>query len=117
MSAGGVLRIEVQHASLTDDDARLHPAADLRLGPYVLLTVSDTGSGMDEETLQRAFDPFFTTKPFGEGSGLGLATVHGIVKQHRGQVWATSKPGQGTKVMVYLPSADAGAPAIPTPEY
>ena len=72
-------------------------------GAYGLITVSDSGSGMDEETLRRAFDPFFTTKPFGEATGLGLATVYGIVKQHGGQVWATSKLGQGTTVRVYLP--------------
>ena len=78
---------------------------------------NDTGSGMDDETLRRAFDPFFTTRPFGEVTGLGLATVYGIVKQHGGQVWASSKPDQGTTVRVYLPRADAGASAVPAPEY
>ncbi|MDF3053252.1 MAG: hybrid sensor histidine kinase/response regulator [Geminicoccaceae bacterium] len=117
MEAGGQLRISVENAILTHEDARLHPGDGVVAGAYVLVTISDTGSGMDDETLRRAFDPFFTTRPFGEATGLGLATVYGIVKQHGGQVWASSKPDQGTTVRVYLPRADAGAPAVPAPEY
>jgi signal transduction histidine kinase len=117
MEPGGQLRISVENAILTHEDARLHPGDEVVAGAYVLVTVSDTGSGMDDETLRRAFDPFFTTRPFGEATGLGLATVYGIVKQHGGQVWASSKPDQGTTVRVYLPCADAGAPAVPAPKY
>jgi PAS domain S-box-containing protein len=100
----GQLRITVEQIALTAEDARRHPADQIEPGPYVRLSVSDTGSGMDEETLSRAFEPFFTTRPFGEATGLGLPTVYGIVKQHGGHIWATSKPGQGTTIRVYLPA-------------
>jgi PAS domain S-box-containing protein len=103
MPPNGTLRIDIEHSRLTEEDARLHPGDSVEPGRYALLTVSDTGTGMEEGTLRRAFEPFFTTKPFGRGAGLGLATVYGIVKQHGGQVWATSKPGQGTTVRVYVP--------------
>jgi PAS domain S-box-containing protein len=113
MGSGGQLRISVQRSTLTDEDARLHPGEQVEPGAYVLVTVTDTGVGMDEETLRRAFDPFFTTRPFGEGSGLGLPTVHGLVKQHGGQVWATSQPGRGTTVYVYLPLNDSSVEPDP----
>jgi PAS domain S-box-containing protein len=103
MPSGGNLRISVEDLALTDADAAAHPGDGVVSGPYLVLRVADSGIGMDQATLGHAFQPFFTTKPFGRGTGLGLAVVHGTVKQHGGHVWATSEPGGGTTVEIYLP--------------
>jgi CheY-like chemotaxis protein len=96
------LRLVAENVALGAESARLHPAA--RSGSYVILTVSDTGLGMPPEVLERIFDPFFTTKEVGRGTGLGLATVLGIVKSHAGFLLVDSQPGQGTTFKVYLPA-------------
>lgn len=101
MQEGGVLHVTTQRVILDDEAAASH---DLASGPYVLLSVADTGFGMDEETRARAFEPFFTTKPSGEGTGLGLATVYAIATRHEGAVAIESEPGLGTTVKLWLPS-------------
>jgi PAS domain S-box-containing protein len=100
MPSGGVLTMETANVDVTDEDADL---IGLEPGSFVLLAVADTGIGMDEETLAQAFEPFFTTKTGSAGTGLGLATVYGVVTQSGGRVTVASEPGAGTTVRIYLP--------------
>ncbi len=120
MPEGGKLLIETQDTEVVEGDELLHPERGLMpKGSYVSLSVSDTGIGMDRRALSHIFEPFFTTKEAGKGTGLGLATVYGIVKQSEGFIWVSSEPGRGARFAVYLPRVpeEAQAPrAAPSSE-
>jgi CheY-like chemotaxis protein len=101
MPNGGELFIKTYRVTL--DEGRLDDSPEARAGAFVVLGVADTGQGIDQETRERIFEPFFTTKGPGEGTGLGLSTVYGIVRQHEGWISVHSEPGRGTSFKVYLP--------------
>jgi two-component system cell cycle sensor histidine kinase/response regulator CckA len=116
MPGGGKLTIETNNAEVTQESGREHPG--LSLGSYVVLSLTDTGSGMDPSVRSRVFEPFFTTKE--HGTGLGLSTSYGIIKQTGGDIWVESRPGSGTTFRIYLPvaqqiSEEVAAPQSSTP--
>ncbi|MCX7865848.1 MAG: ATP-binding protein [Limisphaera sp.] len=114
MPEGGTLTIRTERVTVTD--THLQRCAEAVPGVHVCLSVTDTGIGMDAETMRHIFEPFFTTKPFGKGSGLGLATVFGIVKQHNGWIEVESQPGRGSTFRVYFPPGPAPAAPAKTAE-
>jgi PAS domain S-box-containing protein len=110
MPSGGVLTIEAKNMDLDESHTAKHP--EVVPGPYVMLAVSDTGTGMDEQTQKYIFDPFFTTKELGKGTGLGLSTVYGIVKQHSGSIYVYSEKNRGSVFRVFLPNVEKKGESI-----
>jgi two-component system, cell cycle sensor histidine kinase and response regulator CckA len=108
MPAGGTLSIETGTAHLSEEYSRRRPGIDIQHGQHVVLRLSDTGHGIPKNLQEKIFDPFFTTKPVGQGTGLGLSTVYGIVKQSEGYIWVYSEVGVGTAFKIYLPAVEEG---------
>lgn len=114
MPNGGKITIATDTFIIDQEFARKYQS--IQAGPHVMLTISDTGGGMDEETQSRIFEPFFTTKETGKGTGLGLSTVYGIVKQSAGSIWVSSKIGVGSKFTIYLPTTEEPVTEHPVAE-
>ncbi|HEV2592906.1 MAG TPA: ATP-binding protein [Gaiellaceae bacterium] len=114
MPDGGRLRIETRPVEVGAQTARRHVGA--HAGPYALISVQDTGAGIDGGVRERMFEPFFTTKPPGVGTGLGLSTVYGIVRQHNGFIAVDTAPGEGTRFCIYIPATDRAPVTPPLPE-
>jgi hypothetical protein len=104
MPHGGTITIETADAYLEEDHAQHQPT--VHAGHYVMLSMSDSGTGMDEKTVAQIFEPFFTTKGVGKGTGLGLSMVYGVVKQSNGYIWVNSRPGEGSTFRIYFPRVD-----------
>ena len=107
MPDGGILEVSLRHATFDDDTSSQYP--DLTPGRYVNLTISDTGHGISKEDIDRIFDPYFTTKETGKGTGMGLAVVHGIVKDHKGIITVDSELGKGTTFSIFFPTIEKEA--------
>jgi len=113
MGRGGTFCLQTGNARTVEPGLGSAEAAG---GPYGVLAVSDSGSGLDDQSWAHLYEPFFSTKANGRGLGLGLAAVHGIVRQSGGRLWAYSLPGKGATFRIYLPLAGAHFPALPTPQ-
>jgi CheY-like chemotaxis protein len=116
MRGGGRLSIETMDVDLPEGYAYRHTGIDIPAGPYVMLVVTDTGHGMTPEVKARLFEPFFTTKPTTQNTGLGLATVYGIVVQSGGYIWVETEPGMGTSFKMCFPRVDAEDETAPPPQ-
>lgn len=112
MAGGGKLTLET--GNVTFDENNFDPYSDITPGNYAMLAIADTGRGMSPEVKARVFEPFFSTKGIGKGTGLGLATCYGIIKQSGGHISVTSEPGRGTTFKIYLPQAQSELQEVPT---
>jgi CheY-like chemotaxis protein/anti-sigma regulatory factor (Ser/Thr protein kinase) len=109
---GGQLKVTLEETTIADSDRDRIPALDLNPGRYLKLTVSDTGHGMSHDVQEKIFDPYFTTKPPGEGTGMGLAVVHGIVKSYGGDIFVQSEIGKGTIFQLYFPRIESESESV-----